>query len=195
MSSNVSIETHPTGRARGRILATLLCLIGAAVTCTYAVLVNGLTFGAPLVMVGLGGMTLVLTGLALFRTIDPLLRPHRPRVESLREPARVRELEREKQLALKAIREVEHDFQMKKIAEVDYQEMLGRYRARAMRLIRELDAGENYAVLIEQELKNRLAGLEAAGALAVCPGCGLSNDRDARFCKGCGKAVRAGGAA
>ena len=40
----------------------------------------------------------------------------------------VRELEREKQLVLKAIKEIELDYQMRKIAERDYREMVERYR-------------------------------------------------------------------
>ena len=47
----------------------------------------------------------------------------------------MRELEREKQLVLKAIKEIEFDYQMRKIAERDYREMVERYRNRAMRLI------------------------------------------------------------
>ena len=68
----------------------------------------------------------------------------------------MRELEREKQLVLKAIKEIEFDYQMRKIAERDYREMVERYRNRAMRLISELDAGGDYRGLIEKELKLRL---------------------------------------
>ena len=68
----------------------------------------------------------------------------------------MRELEREKQLVLKAIKEIEFDYQMRKISERDYREMVERYRNRAMRLISELDAGGDYRGLIEKELKLRL---------------------------------------
>ena len=117
-----------------------------------------LRFGPPLVMLALGGMTLAFTAGALWRMIDPLAR---------RQPdgrsggggggARwTRELEREKQLVLKAIKEIEFDYQMRKIAEPDYRDMVERYRTRAMRLISELDAGSDYRALIERELKMRL---------------------------------------
>ena len=68
----------------------------------------------------------------------------------------MRELEREKQLVLKAIKEIEFDYQMRKIAERDYREMVERYRNRAMRLISEIDAGDDFRGLIEKELKLRL---------------------------------------
>ena len=54
---------------------------------------------------------------------------------------------------LKAIKEIELDYQMRKIAEGDYREMIERYRTRAMRLISEIDAGDNFRELIERELK------------------------------------------
>jgi hypothetical protein len=40
--------------------------------------------------------------------------------------------------------------------------MSHRYRARAMRLIQEVEAGDNFRSLIEAELKHRLAAIEAA---------------------------------
>src|SRR5205823_6426154 len=117
------------------------------------------------------------------------------RVEPPRAPARLRELERDKQAVLKAIREIELDYQMRKIAEVDYKEMLERYRTRAMRIIRELDAGDNYRALIEEELKTRLSVMgtlaKEVSATAACRSCGTGNDTDAQFCKKCGAKVGA----
>jgi hypothetical protein len=80
---------------------------------------------------------------------------------------------------------------MRKIAEVDYKEMVERYRARALRLISELEAGDNFRPLIERELRDRLAAAEAEPAAAspaagTCPSCGTTNDEDAQFCKKCG---------
>ena len=55
-----------------------------------------------------------------------------------------------------AIKELEFDRAMGKLSEADWQEMSGRLRARAARLIRQLDAGANYREQIERELTNRL---------------------------------------
>ena len=123
-------------------------------------------------------------------------------------------LEREKALALKAIKELEFDRAMGKVSEADWQEMTGRLRARALRLIRQLDEGSAaYRELIERELNARrqAAGLKVtpqapppapgpAGTTATpapqaaaadqptrpCGRCGTANDQDARFCKSCG---------
>src|SRR5450432_4943092 len=95
---------------------------------------------------------------------------------------------------------------MRKIAEPDYKDMVERYRARALRLIGELEAGDNFRPLIERELRDRLALAEtAASATAaqagqadlagqagqadlagLCKSCGTQNDDDAQFCKKCG---------
>ena len=112
-------------------------------------------------------------------------------------------LEREKGLVLRAIKELEFDFAMKKIAQADYDEMGGKLRRRAMGLIQQLDATTGYREQIERELAAAVpasssASLSASSAAAVpassaavssvCPACGTANDVDARFCKQCGTA-------
>ena len=198
--------TKPLSPASRRILWTLLAAAGAAAGMAYGVVGAKLLFGPPLVMLGLGGMTLVLAALALYRVVDPLFRTGDRVVVSAQAPIRLRELERDKQIVLKAIREVELDYQMRKIAESDYREMLQRYRTRAMRIIRELDAGDNYRALIEEELKTRLSAMgsalattreaaakeapaaaaPAAPATVACRSCQTVNEPDALFCKKCG---------
>lgn len=155
----------PTGRPGFRIPSWVIILLGITLAVLYGLFIAGLRPGAALVLMALGGLAVALCGLALFRVVDPLLRPAAAaaRAKASRQSVRVRELEREKQLVLKAIREVEHDYQMRKISEVDYKEMSHRYRARAMRLIQEIDAGDDFRSLIESELKLRLAAMDAAG--------------------------------
>ena len=101
---------------------------------------------------------------------------------------------------LKAIKEVELDYQMRKVAERDYREMVERYRTRAMRLMTELEAGDDFRALIEKELAMRLK-LEAvnAGGCCRCVSVGTFtpdlcrlhdvNDGDAQFCKKCGQTI------
>lgn len=187
--------TKTASASRRNVLPLLLALAGAAAGLCYGMFAARLSFGPPLVVLALGGMTVVLCGLALYRVLDPLLRTGPDRVEAPQAPARMRELERDKQAVLKAIREIELDYQMRKVAEPDYKEMLQRYRTRAMRIIRELDAGDNFRPLIEEELKTRLAAMAAAPAstAAACPSCSTANDPDALFCKKCG--TKLGGAA
>jgi hypothetical protein len=169
--------------AGGRLSGFLLAAAGAAAALAVGATVLRLPLGPPLVVVGLGGMTLVLAGLALYRVLEPLLREGVEAPVAPQAPARRRELERDKQAVLKAIREIELDYQMRKIAESDYRDLVQRYRTRAMRIIRELDAGDDYRTIIEEELKTRLV---AATTVGGCPSCGASNDPQARFCNKCG---------
>ena len=76
--------------------------------------------------------------------------------------------------------------------------MSGRLRARATRLMRQLDAGAGYREQIEREIEQRLGkapepvhpgSTKQDPAHAVCAQCQTKNDVDARFCKGCGKAM------
>jgi len=185
---------------------------GAAAVLIYAVVVERMRFGPPLVMLALGGMTLAFTAAALWRMIDPLARAESASAATVVQGRGVmRELEREKQLVLKAIKEIELDYQMRKLGDRDYREMVERYRNRAMRLISELDAGGDYRGLIEKELKLRLelpvadapsaaattvadpaptpaatAAPAPAATRPVCASCKTGNDVDAKFCKSCG---------
>jgi hypothetical protein len=109
-------------------------------------------------------------------------------------------LEREKSLVLRSIKELEFDRAMKKVSEKDFAEMGGRLRARATRLMRQLDAGAGYREQIEKEIARRLgksggskeqdppSTAEVVTANA-CTSCNTHNDVDARFCKSCGKAL------
>jgi hypothetical protein len=168
--------------------------------------------------VSLGRMTasaifLVLTTLALswvlwmlFRTAHALAKePAAGEVERA-SGKRKKELEREKQALMKALKEIEFDHEMGKLSDADYQEIGGNYRARAVRVMRQLDlsAGDvDYRVLVERDVKSRLEARGAQKAEAApapkaeaapaakperprCPSCATDNDVDAVFCKKCG---------
>jgi hypothetical protein len=173
---------------------------GAAAVLIYGLAIERMRLAPPLVMLALGGMTLAFTAGALWRMIDPLASAEPPGTGAQASQGRgfLREIEREKQLVLKAIKEIEFDYQMRKIAERDYREMVERYRNRAMRLISEIDAGGDFRGLIEKELKLRLdlpppaasptpaTATAAPAARPACPACKTENDTDAKFCKSCG---------
>jgi hypothetical protein len=83
--------------------------------------------------------------------------------------------------------------------------MAARLRARAVGIMKQLDAGPSvYRAIIEKELAARIGkspslpstskpdlqvGRAASQSVAVCA-CGTSNDADARFCKSCGTKLR-----
>ena len=108
------------------------------------------------------------------------------------------DLEREKALTLRSIKELEFDRAMGKLSAQDFEEMAGRLRARALGIMKQLDADRSpYRAVIEKELASRLDAKAAAApnlkvrpATATAPSacvCGTVNDHDARFCKACGQ--------
>jgi hypothetical protein len=122
-----------------------------------------------------------LVGLALHYALGGFLgvavRDREPLTESDREA-----LAREKLLTLRSIKELEFDREMGKVSDVDFQDMTGRLRARAMWIIEEL---ERQPPTPPKE-KARPKPAPARVAAGTCQACGTANDRDARFCKSCG---------
>lgn len=164
------------------VLAALAC----ATAITWMARAQGFT--AVLLLTIVMG-TIGLAALAAFRALAPLVSPEEDRTPMVGERTRMA-LEREKALTLRAIKELEFDRAMRKLSDEDFQEMSGRLRARASRLMRQLDAGVGYRERIEKDLAKRLGEHgDAAGhaaAPSVCVGCSTTNDHDARFCKSCG---------
>jgi hypothetical protein len=85
--------------------------------------------------------------------------------------------------------------------------MAGRLRARAIAIMKQLDAGTSYRDMIERDLAARLGGSAPPSVLAVSASaaarvpavsapsapqhasacsCGTQNDADALYCKSCG---------
>ena len=163
------------------VLAALTC----ATVLTFLVRGQGVT--TVILVSALMGAT-ALVGLAALRMIRPLVAGRDDRVAMIGQRTRAA-LEREKTLALRAIKELEFDHAMTKISEADFQEMSGRLRSRAARLMRQLDAGPGYRDRIERDLARRLGEIAAKHAKpsSTCAACGIGNDADAKFCKSCGQ--------
>jgi hypothetical protein len=182
-------------------------------------LASGTRPGAPLVFAVGGAVALAVSIYLISRSALALLLE--PQSDELRVATgrRRKELEREKQLLLKALKELSFDHEMHKISDADYQEITATYRGRAVRIMRQLDEGaEFYRRTIAEELAARRGGpqkepapAEAApegpeaadsgaakeapssvvdGRLA-CARCGAANEPDAVFCKKCGGRVAA----
>lgn len=171
------------------LAATAAVLTSRIVTPEHLILLSLTVFAA-------GG-----TALAFYRVLLPFAgRDTRLSSETLGHRASAA-LEREKQLVLRSIKELEFDRAMGKLAPGDYDDMSARLKLRALRLMQQLDAD---AVAprerLERELAERLRGGAAAvapapvAAAVVCADCGASNDPDARFCKACGTRLAAGDA-
>ncbi len=153
---------------------------------------------------------------AFYRTLVPLTVRDVSRLSDRPSERALAAIEREKALVLRSIKELEFDRAMGKVSPWDFDEMSGRLRARAIMLMKQVDAGSSgYRELIERELQHRLKaravqgagsapgpdpaepGADAAGIAALpgvaqaCTACGTANDHDAAFCKRCGTALAA----
>lgn len=110
--------------------------------------------------------------------------------------ARRREIEREKLLTLRSLKELEFDHGMGKVSDADFSQMATALRERAMRLIGELDQVQVQTQVQTQRLMRSQtqaqtptqahAQTQAAAQTRACPGCSTLNDEDAQFCKRCG---------
>lgn len=180
MSSETSTEHPDQGLQAWQffVLAGLLC----ATVATFLARGQSVT-SIVLVSVLMAATTIV--GIAVLRTVRPLVFGDEDRTAMVGQRTRVA-LEREKALVLRSIKELEFDKAMGKLSESDWQEMSGRLRARATRLMRQLDAGGGYRAQVEQDLVKRLGELPEAPAARFCASCGVQRDADARFCKNCG---------
>jgi hypothetical protein len=131
-------------------------------------------------------------GFAAWRTLSPLSGRDEPTAVRILGGRTRAALEREKALALRSLKELEFDRAMGKVSEKDFTEMSARLRARAGRLLTQLDAGVGYRETILREIEQRVGGPaappEAAPAIA-CQHCGARSDADARFCKRCGSSL------
>ncbi len=97
------------------------------------------------------------------------------------EPLGVRQreiLQQEKTLVLRAIKDLDFDYGMKKVSEADYTDMLERLRARALLLMQQLERVPATPVAT--------AGKVRRATSTPCARCGTRNEPDAKFCKQCG---------
>lgn len=166
-------------------------VLASLVAATAAVLMAPQPTPEHLVLISATLAAVGLVGAAFHRMLLPLV-SSTSELESEPLGHRTRAaLEREKTLVLRSIKELEFDRAMGKVAEEDFREMVGRLRARAISLMKQLDDAGSYRELIERELAKKIGRAPAAtgsAAVVVSPACecGTSNDADARFCKGCG---------
>jgi hypothetical protein len=137
----------------------------------------------------------------MFRAAAALVREPEARDADVVTGWRRKELEREKRSLLKALKELDFDFEMGKVSKKDFDDIGSHYRTRAIRVMRQLDdAGGDYETMIARDVAARLkkdgepvvATSGAAPAATsgpppgVCAKCTTRNDEDAEFCKKCG---------
>jgi hypothetical protein len=202
-SGSVRLQPDPSDAGLQPWQFFVLAALGCATAVTFMARGQGPT---AVILLGVLMATAALVGYAMLRTLRPLVLPEEDRTVMVGQRTRVA-LEREKLLTLRSIKELEFDRAMGRLSDEDWNEMSGRLRARAARLMRQLDAGAGYREQIEKDLAKRIEGdarlkpsrydgreTGSAKALAerVCASCDTANDADAKFCKGCGQPLVAG---
>jgi zinc-ribbon domain len=168
---------------RGLLLGTALAVVAFTVV---SLIVYSFRPTTGTVFLGLGWLSILATGYLLVRAVQTFdLRVGGGVVDELSHGRRD-ELEREKKLLVKAIKEVEFDRESGKLDGGEAAEAIARYRGRAVEILRLLDEGQGreYEALIEKELAKRLAANPPEPR--ACPACQTQNDDDAAFCKKCG---------
>ena len=162
----------------------VLAALGCATAVTFMARGQGPT---AVVFLGVLMATAAFIGYATLRMLRPLVSPEDDRTVMVGQRTRVA-LEREKLLTLRSIKELEFDRAMGRLSDEDWAEMSGRLRARAARLMKQLDAGAGYRDQIEKDLAKRIGSATAVAERddRVCGACETKNDQDAKFCKSCG---------
>ena len=194
-------------------------LLAGMLAATGVVLVATGQSPASIVVLSLTVVSASFVALGAYRALAPLVVPDAGEMPQLIVGHTRAALDREKTLTLRAIKDLEFDYAMKKMSQQDYEEMSTRLRARALGLMRQLDSGGGYKEAIEREIAARL-GHSQGGTTKVVPStpgthtgttrtegttsvvpthsagdamttcrCGTVNDHDARFCKKCGSAL------
>lgn len=172
-----------------------LFVLAALVAATAAILVARPSDPVAAILLTLAVGAAGFVGLMTYRAVAPLTGTALPETTVMAGTRSRAAVEREKTLVLRSIKELEFDRAMGKVSDADFEEMGRRLRARAIRLMKQLDVeAVDFLEVIERELQERLGGSPEPAAAsapegAECGGCGTANDGDARFCKECGAAL------
>jgi len=187
--SSATSTSRPDGFNVGHLFV-LLSLMAA----TIAVVMARPATPESLILISLTIGAAGFAAVCFYRVLAPLVAPQSDlEQEPISERLRA-DLEREKALTLRSIKELEFDRAMGKLSQQDFEQMAHRLRARAMGIMKQLDSGTTtYRERVERDLAARLSNTRGAGTMKVAApsvpvrcACGTANDHDARFCKGCG---------
>ena len=168
-----------------------LFVLAALAAATTAILVTRPSDPVAAILLTLTIGAAGFVGLMVYRAIAPLTQAAFRETTAMVGSRSRAAVEREKTLVLRSIKELDFDRAMGKVSETDFEELRRRLRARAIRLMKQLDVeAVDFLEVIERELRERLdrsaAPAEADAGKRACGACRTSNDEDARFCKECG---------
>ena len=136
----------------------------------------------------------VIAAAVLWFVFRPLFIDRGTLEESTRSQSRRRQLIEERERVLETIRELDFDYRMGKVEEVDYADARGRYEAQAIQVMKSIDNsnGKPAQADVEKQVEAEIAGLRKSGKGNKCSSCGTALAPDARFCDQCGSPVSRG---
>ncbi len=185
------------------------------------VIALGAFYGLPLAVLGLATAALVLVVALLWASVSSLAGETDLSLDEALSYGAPSAEEEQKLAVLRALKDLEFERSVGKISEEDYREFSARYRAEAKRLIARVDESLAATRRLAEDLASEQIrksgvhdeehreksdgsnhGAEPAPALEAtrevaasdefsCPACSTVNDVDARFCKHCGKTLKA----
>ena len=160
----------------------LLSMIGA----TVVVMVSKETHPVALLLLSAAVIASGFVGLTISRAVAGFFSSG---AEPELGPRAREEMERQKAIVLRSIKELEFDKAMGKVSEADFAVIMPRLRARALTLMRDL---ENTPVKAQKAASKLAPEKTARPAARFCAACGTPHDPDARFCKSCGVKLETG---
>lgn len=170
MSSATSTDPAPFTAGHFYVLLSM-------VAATAAVVMARNTHPAALLLLSAAALASGYTAYALHQAVLGLLSKNRAPVLG----ARQREvLEQDKATVMRAIKDLEFDYGMKKVSDADYEDMLGRLKQRALLIMEQLES-------IPADAPQVHAPAARSAGTATCARCHTANDGDAKFCKQCGE--------
>jgi hypothetical protein len=155
-TTSVRLQADQTRDATFR--ASHFFVLASLLAATGAVVMSRQSTPEHLVLISLTIASAGLAAAGFYRMLSPLVsHPTDVSQEPLSDRARAM-LDREKALALRALKELEFDRSMGKVSQADFEEMAGRLRSRALSFMKQLDEdASGYRSVIERELQSRLA--------------------------------------
>ncbi len=106
------------------------------------------------------------------------------------------DLRERKNELLRALKEIEFEYQMGKLSEKDYKDLRNDYQTNALKILKELDEknnGKSEIDDIENEIRKYRSKKKNVSAstkhLKYCPNCEKRVDAKFKFCTNCGKSL------
>jgi hypothetical protein len=140
----------------------------------------------------------IIAAVVLWFVFRPLFLDRGTLEESTRSQSRRRQLIEERERVLETIRELDFDYRMGKVEEVDYADARGRYEAQAIQAMKSIDNANGKPARspaqsdVENQVEAEIASLRKSGKGLKCSSCGTALAPGAKFCDQCGSPVSRG---